>query len=103
LAPLAGHYPAIRLGPPWWFNDSWNGMTRFFDSVTETAGLYNLSGFIDDTRAFPSIPARHDVWRRVVSNWLAKMVSRSFIDTQDALDLANMLVYRQPKSVYKLG
>ncbi len=78
-------------------------MTRFFDSVTETAGLYNLSGFIDDTRAFPSIPARHDVWRRVVSNWLAKMVSRSFIDTQDALDLANMLVYRQPKSVYKLG
>ncbi len=102
LAPLAGHYPAIRLGPPWWFNDSWNGMSRFFDSVTETAGLYNLSGFIDDTRAFPSIPARHDVWRRVVSNWLAKMVVRSFIDMTDAFELANMLVYQQPKAVYKL-
>ena len=102
LAPLAGHYPAIRLGPPWWFNDSWNGMTRFFDSVTETAGLYNLSGFVDDTRAFPSIPARHDVWRRVVSNWLAKMVVRSFIDLDDAHELANMLAYKQPKAVYKL-
>lgn len=103
LAPLAGHYPSLRLGPPWWFNDSWNGMTRFFDSVTETAGIYNLSGFVDDTRAFPSIPARHDVWRRVVANWLAKMVARSFIDLQDAHELAEMLVYHQPKSVYKLN
>lgn len=102
LAPLAGHYPAIRLGPPWWFNDSWNGMTRFFDSVTETAGLCNLSGFIDDTRAFPSIPARHDVWRRVVSNWLGKMTVRSFISMEDAHDLAHMLVYTQPKKVYNL-
>lgn len=102
LAPLAGHYPSIRLGPPWWFNDSWNGMTRFFDSVTETAGLYNLSGFIDDTRAFLSIPARHDVYRRVVSNWLAKMTVRSFIDLESAHELASLLVYTQPKSVYKL-
>ena len=102
LAPLAGHYPSVRLGPPWWFNDSWNGMTRFFDSVTETAGLYNLSGFVDDTRAFPSIPARHDVWRRVVSNWLAKMVVRSFIGVDDAYDFAFLLAYSQPKNVYKL-
>lgn len=102
LAPLAGHYPALRLGPPWWFNDSWNGMTRFFDSVVETAGLYNLSGFIDDTRAFPSIPARHDVFRRVLANWLAKMVCRSFIDLDDAHELAKLLSYDQPKAIYGL-
>lgn len=100
LAPLAGHYPALRLGPPWWFNDSWNGMTRFFDSVVETAGLYNLSGFIDDTRAFPSIPARHDVFRRVLANWLAKMVVRSFFGMDDAHELARLLTYDQPKSIY---
>ncbi len=102
LAPLAGHYPSIRLGPPWWFNDSWNGMSRFFDSVTETAGLYNLSGFVDDTRAFLSIPARHDVWRRVVANWLAKMTVTSFIDIDSAHELAYMLTYTQPKAVYNL-
>lgn len=102
LGPLAGHYPAIRLGPPWWFNDSWNGMNRFYDSVVETAGLYNMSGFIDDTRAFPSIPARHDVFRRVVANWLAKMVTRSFFDMDDAHELAKMLTYDQPKAVYHL-
>ena len=67
LAPLAGHYPALRLGPPWWFHDSPNGMRRYFDQVIETAGLYNTAGFNDDTRAFCSIPARHDVWRRVVA------------------------------------
>ncbi len=65
LAPLAGHYPALKLGPPWWFHDSLNGMRRYFDQVMETAGLYNTVGFNDDTRAFPSIPARHDLWRRV--------------------------------------
>ena len=65
LAPLAGHYPAVRLGPPWWFHDSIEGMTRFRYQVTETAGIYNTAGFNDDTRAFSSIPARHDVARRV--------------------------------------
>jgi glucuronate isomerase len=65
LAPLAGHYPALRLGPPWWFFDSVLGMERFLDAVVETAGVYNLAGFNDDTRAYPSIRARHDVWRRV--------------------------------------
>ena len=71
LAPLAGAYPALRLGPPWWFFDSWNGIRRYFDQVIETAGLYNTAGFNDDTRAFLSIPARHDLWRRAAANWLA--------------------------------
>ena len=71
MATLAGHYPALKLGPPWWFQDSPNGMARYFDQVMETAGLYNTVGFIDDTRAFLSIPARHDVWRRASANWLA--------------------------------
>ena len=71
LAPLAGHYPAIKIGPPWWFHDSLNGMARYFDQVMETAGIYNTAGFNDDTRAFPSIPARHDTWRRASANWLA--------------------------------
>src|SRR5690606_38878862 len=65
LAPLAGFYPTLRLGAPWWFFDSVLGMERYLDAVSETAGIYNLAGFVDDTRAFPSIPARHDVWRRV--------------------------------------
>ena len=64
MAPLAGHYPALKLGPPWWFHDSLNGIQRYFDQVVETAGLYNTAGFNDDTRAFASIPARHDLWRR---------------------------------------
>src|SRR6185369_4456299 len=65
LAPLAGHYPALRLGPAWWFHDSPEGMMRFRQQTTETAGFYNTVGFNDDTRAFLSIPARHDVARRV--------------------------------------
>ncbi len=71
LAPLVGHYPALLLGPPWWFYDSVNGMQRYLELVIETAGLHNTAGFNDDTRAFASIPARHDVWRRVTCNWLA--------------------------------
>jgi glucuronate isomerase len=84
LAPLAGHYPALKLGPPWWFNDSPNGMRRYFDQVIETAGLYNTAGFNDDTRAFCSIPARHEVWRRVSADWLAGLVVRHMIDMGDA-------------------
>ncbi|MCK5330409.1 MAG: glucuronate isomerase, partial [Candidatus Marinimicrobia bacterium] len=76
LAPLAGHYPAMKLGPAWWFNDSVQGMTRFREMVTETAGIYNTVGFNDDTRAFPSIPARHDLSRRVDSNFLARLVAK---------------------------
>src|SRR5512138_953545 len=80
LAPLAGHYPAVKLGPPWWFFDSPNGMRRYFDQVMEAAGLYNTAGFNDDTRAFVSIPARHDVWRRSSANWLAGLVVRGLLD-----------------------
>jgi glucuronate isomerase len=98
LATLAGHYPALKLGPPWWFHDSLNGMARYFDQVMETAGLYNTAGFNDDTRAFVSIPARHDVWRRASANWLAGLIVRGLIDRADAaemaLDLANGLARR---------
>lgn len=88
MAPLAGHYPALKLGPPWWFQDSLNGIARYFDQVMETAGLYNTAGFIDDTRAFVSIPARHDVWRRAAANWLAGLVVRGLIDMDDAAEMA---------------
>src|SRR4029079_13665103 len=93
LAPLAGHYPCLRLGPPWWFFDSIEGMTRFRYQVTETAGIYNTAGFNDDTRAFPSIPARHDVSRRVDANFLADLVARTSrsLDDRRALLAAHRL------------
>ena len=102
LAPLAGHYPILRLGPPWWFFDSWLGMTRFLDAVVETAGIYNLAGFNDDTRAYPSIPTRHDVWRRVCADWLAGQVVRGFIDEDDAREMIRALAYDLAKQTYKL-
>ncbi len=101
LAPLAGHYPALKLGPPWWFFDSLNGMRRYKDYVMETAGLYNTVGFNDDTRAFPSIPARHDLARRVDANWLAGLVVRGIIDRADAEDMIHDLAYRLAKRAYK--
>jgi glucuronate isomerase len=101
LAPLAGHYPALKLGPPWWFHDSVNGMRRYFDRIVETAGLYNTVGFNDDTRAFPSIPARHDVWRRASSDWLAGLVVRGIVDMGDAREMALDLAYRLAKRAYK--
>ena len=100
LAPLAGHFPALKLGGPWWFHDSVNGMVRYLDQVVETAGLYNTVGFADDTRAFPSIPARHDLWRRVVSNWLAGLVVRGIVDADDAHQMALDAAYRLAKGVY---
>lgn len=103
LAPLAGHYPSVVLGPPWWFHDSVNGMVRYLDQVMETAGLYNTAGFNDDTRAFVSIPARHDVWRRVTSNWLAGLVGKGMIDLDDALEMAQDTSYRLAKKAYKLA
>jgi glucuronate isomerase len=102
LAPLAGHYPALRLGPPWWFHDSLAGMARYFDQVMETAGLYNTAGFNDDTRAFPSIPARHDVWRRASANWLAGLVVRSLIDLDEAEEMVRNMAYGLAKKAYKL-
>jgi glucuronate isomerase len=101
LAPLAGHYPALQLGPPWWFHDSLNGMGRYFDRVMETAGLYNTVGFNDDTRAFPSIPARHDVWRRASANWVAGLVVRGVVDEEDAQEMILDLAYGLAKRAYK--
>lgn len=102
LAPLAGHYPAMKIGPAWWFYDSIEGMMRYRRMVTETAGIYNTVGFNDDTRAFLSIPARHDLSRRVDSNFLAGLVARHIIDLDDArqmiYDLTNGLV----RKAYKL-
>jgi len=102
LAPLAGHYPAVRLGAPWWFHDSLEGMLRFFERATETAGIDKLAGFTDDTRGFCSIPARHDLARRVQANWLARLVSRHVVDKSDARELARSLAYDLAKSCYRL-
>jgi glucuronate isomerase len=101
LAPLAGHYPAMKLGPPWWFHDSLNGIPRYFQSVMETAGLHNTAGFNDDTRAFPSIPARHDLWRRASANWIAGLVVRSVVDMDDAREMILDLAYRLAKRAYR--
>jgi glucuronate isomerase len=101
LAPLAGHYPAVKLGPPWWFHDSLNGMRRYRDEVMETAGLYNTVGFNDDTRAFPSIPARHDLARRVDANWIAGLVVRGIIDMEDADEMIHDAAYRLARQAYK--
>ncbi|TET48868.1 MAG: glucuronate isomerase [Anaerolineales bacterium] len=103
LAPLAGHYPAILLGPPWWFHDSLNGMRRYFDRVMETAGIHNTAGFNDDARAFPSIPARHDVWRRASADWVAGLVVRGIVDTDDAQEMMLDLAYRLSRRAYGLG
>jgi glucuronate isomerase len=102
LAPLAGHYPAVKLGPPWWFFDSIEGMIRFRQQTTETAGIYNTAGFNDDTRAFCSIPARHDLSRRVDANYLAGLVARHIIDLDDAREMAHALAYGLAKETYRL-
>ena len=102
LAPLAGHYPALRLGPPWWFFDSVNGMRRYFDTVIETAGLYNTAGFNDDTRAFASIPSRHDVWRRVSCDWLAGLVVQGRLDEDEAREMAYDCAVGLAKRAYRV-
>jgi glucuronate isomerase len=103
LAPLAGHYPALKLGPAWWFHDSLNGMQRYREQITETAGLHNTVGFNDDTRAFPSIPARHDLSRRVDANWIAGLVIRGIVDMEDAQEMILDTAYRLAKKTYKFG
>ena len=102
LAPLAGHYPAMVLGPPWWFFDSPLGMGRYLDAVVETAGINNLAGFNDDTRAFASIPARHDVWRRATCDWLAGMVVRGLVEEEDAPEMAREFAYGLAKRAYRV-
>ncbi|ABF54750.1 glucuronate isomerase [Sphingopyxis alaskensis] len=102
LAPLAGHYPALKLGPAWWFHDSPEGMRRFRSQMTETAGFYNTVGFNDDTRAFLSIPARHDVARRIDCGFLAQLVSEHRLEEWEAAELAADLSYNLAKASYKL-
>ena len=102
LAPLAGHYPSLRLGPSWWFHDSPEGMMRFREQTTETAGFYNTVGFNDDTRAFLSIPARHDVARRVDCSYLARLVTEHRLDEDEAFDVAYELTYGLVKKAYRL-
>jgi glucuronate isomerase len=102
LAPLAGHYPALKLGPAWWFHDSPEGMRRLRRQVTETAGFYNTVGFNDDTRAFCSIPARHDVARRIDCGFLAEMVMEHQLGEEEAAEVAMDLSYRLVKRAYRL-
>ena len=102
LAPLAGHYPCLKLGPPWWFHDSPEGMRRFREQATETAGFYNSVGFNDDTRAFLSIPARHDVARRMDCAFLARLVAEHRLDEDEAHEVARALSYDLVKAAYKL-
>lgn len=102
LAPLAGHYPCMKLGPPWWFHDSPEGMIRYRRQVTETAGFYNTAGFNDDTRALPSIPARHDMARRMDCRFLAELVSEGRLDEHEAFDLIEELTVRLVRRAYKL-
>jgi glucuronate isomerase len=103
LAPMAGHWPCLMIGPPWWFHDSPNGIRRYLDQVVETAGFYNLAGFNDDTRALLSIPARHDVWRREVCGFLARLVSEHRLSPADAAEVAVHLSYTAAKNAYRLA
>ncbi|MFN3229390.1 MAG: glucuronate isomerase, partial [Asticcacaulis sp.] len=102
LAPLAGHYPCLRLGPAWWFHDSPEGMLRFREQVTPIAGFYNTVGFNDDTRAFLSIPARHDMARRLDARYLARLVSEHRLDMTEAHTLIHDLTDTLPRSAYKI-
>ena len=102
LAPLAGHYPAVLLGPPWWFHDSPNGIVRYLDSVTETAGFQNLAGFVDDAHNLIAIPARHDVWRRATCAWLAGKVLIGILDEEDATRIAAELACGLARQAFRL-
>ena len=102
LAPLAGHYPGLLLGPAWWFHDSVEGMLRYRERTTETAGFYNTAGFNDDTRAFCSIPARHDLARRVDAHYLGRLVARHQLEREEACEIGRALAYDLPRRAYRL-
>jgi glucuronate isomerase len=102
LAPMAGHYPALRLGPPWWFYDSPQGMRRFYDQVVETAGFSNLVGFNDDARSLLTIPARHDVARRINAGFLARLVAEHRMDEGDAAEVASDLAYGLARRAFRV-
>jgi glucuronate isomerase len=101
LAPLAGHYPILKLGPAWWFYDSPEGMLRFRRQTNETTGFYNTVGFNDDTRAFMSIPARHDLARRIDCRYLAELVCEHRMSEEEAREVAIDLAYRLVKKAYR--
>lgn len=103
LAPMAGHWPCLRIGPPWWFHDSPAGIDRFFDQVVESAGYHNLAGFNDDTRAFLSIPARHRIWREGVARHLGRQVEARVFGMADAQELAQQLSTGFAREAYRLG
>jgi len=103
LAPLAGHYPALRLGPPWWFFDSPDGIGRFYHSVIETAGFANTVGFNDDARSLLSIPARHDVARRLQAGFLAGLVAEHRMEEEDAVETAKDLAYNLARQAFGIG
>ena len=100
LAPIAGVFPAVRLGAPWWLLDTPGGMRRFREAVTDTAGFYNTAGFVDDTRAFLSVPGRHDLARRIDAGFLAQLVVEHRLDLDEAEELAVDLAYTLPRSTY---
>jgi glucuronate isomerase len=102
LAPLAGHYPILKIGPAWWFFDSPDGMRRYRERTTETAGFYNTVGFNDDARSFLSIPARHEVARRIDCGYLASLVAEHRLGMEDAMEVAADLAYNLPKKSYRL-
>jgi glucuronate isomerase len=102
LAPLAGHYPAVTLGSPWWFHDSAGGIERFLDRVVETAGIFNLAGFVDDARSLVAIPVRHDFWRRNACAWLTRQVQRRLVDADEAPLLAAELAYGLAARAYRV-
>jgi glucuronate isomerase len=102
IAPLAGFYPSVYIGAPWWFLDNPTAIREFQGAVTEIAGLSRLSGFIDDTRAFCSIPARHDMSRRLDAGFLARLVADHRLDEDEAMDSLIGLVADQPRKVFKL-
>ncbi len=102
IAPLAGFYPSVFVGAPWWFLDSPDGIRRFREAVTDSAGFYKTSGFIDDTRAYLSIPARHDVSRRMDAGWLSTLVVTGRLGEEEAATIARDLVDRIPRHVFRL-
>jgi glucuronate isomerase len=102
MAPMAGYWPSLMIGPPWWFHDSPQGIRRYLDQVVESAGFYNLAGFNDDTRALLSIPARHDVWRREVCGFLGRWVGENRLSKSTARELAKHLSYQAAKDAYRL-
>ncbi|MBV8065939.1 MAG: glucuronate isomerase [Actinobacteria bacterium] len=102
LAPIAGHYPSVLLGCPWWFHDSPLGIERFLDRVVETAGIANLAGFVDDARALTALPARHDLWRRRTCGWLARKVEAGFVGEADARRIARELAVDLARASYRI-